>query len=123
MIVDSIWAYTPTSGHVDGQDLTGYTVEASDGTIGVAEREADPEGMLHLVVDTAIWAFGRSVLVPAGTVAAVDSEKRTIQVPCTRAEVKGAPRFETDSETLDPEYLARVAAYYRDLAGQQPLTS
>ncbi|MFJ2605646.1 PRC-barrel domain containing protein [Streptomyces sp. NPDC091279] len=123
MSADSIWSYAPASGHVTGQDLTGFSVDARDGTIGVAEREADPAGMLHLVVDTAVWAFGRSVLVPAGAVTAVDDENRTISVACTRAEVKGAPRFETDSETLDPAYLASVAAYYRDLSGQQPLTS
>ncbi|MDT0437266.1 MULTISPECIES: hypothetical protein [Streptomyces] len=119
MSADSIWSYAPTTGHVEGQDLTGYTVDSTDGTIGVAEREADPAGMLHLVVDTAVWAFGRSVLVPAGTVTGIDTENRTITVACTRSEVKGAPRFETDSETLDPDYLTRVAAYYRDLPGQR----
>ncbi|AZS89241.1 PRC-barrel domain containing protein [Streptomyces griseoviridis] len=123
MNVDSIWSYAPTTGHVPGQDLTGYTVESADGTIGVAEREADPAGMLHLVVDTAVWGFGRSSLVPAGTVTGIDSENRTITVACTRSEVKGAPRFETDSETLDPDYLARVAAYYRDLPRQRTATS
>ncbi|MFF1401332.1 PRC-barrel domain containing protein, partial [Streptomyces sp. NPDC058287] len=31
---DSIWGYQPTTGHTTGTDLTGYKVEATDGSIG-----------------------------------------------------------------------------------------
>nr|WP_203591877.1 MULTISPECIES: PRC-barrel domain-containing protein [unclassified Streptomyces] len=101
------------------EDLTGYTVVASDGTIGHVDRRADHHGMRHLVVDTGVWVFGRSLLVPVGVVEGIDSGERRITLACTRAEVKAAPRFRTDSETQDPVYLTSVGDYYRSLTGGQ----
>ncbi len=113
--MESIWSYRADSGHVEGEDLTGCTVVADDGTIGHVDRQADHFGMRHLVVDTGVWVFGRSALVPVGVVAAIDPEARTVSLTCTRAEVKAAPRFRTDSETMDRDYLASVGAYYHQL--------
>ncbi|WP_020117917.1 hypothetical protein [Streptomyces canus] len=112
MTTDRIWSYAPDSGYVEGQDLTGFSVVASDGTIGHVDRQAAPHGMAHLVVDTGVWIFGRSVLVPVGAVTQVDTRDQRVTLACTGAEVKAAPRFRTDSETRDGEYLAAVAAYY-----------
>ncbi|MFH8801835.1 PRC-barrel domain containing protein [Streptomyces sp. NPDC017936] len=116
MTIDGIWSYAPGSGHAEGQDLTGYGVVAADGTIGHVEREDGHHGMWHLVVDTGVWLFGRSVVVPVGAVAAVDPDHRTVTLACTGDEVKQAPRFRTDSETMDPAYLTAVADYYLGLA-------
>ena len=112
MTTDRIWSYAPDSGCVEGQDLTGFSVVASDGTIGHVDRQAAPGGLAHLVVDTGVWVFGRSVLVPVGVVTRVDTRDRRVTVACTRSEVKAAPRFRTDSETRDPAYLSEVGAYY-----------
>ena len=112
MSTDRIWSYAPDSGYVEGQDLTGFAVVASDGTIGHVDRQAAPHGLEHLVVDTGVWIFGRSVLVPVGVVTRVDTEGRRVTLACTGAEVKAAPRFRTDSETRDRAYLAAVGAYY-----------
>jgi hypothetical protein len=112
---DGIWSYAPDSGYVEGQDLTGFSVVADDGTIGHVDRQAAPHGMGHLVVDTGVWVFGRSVLVPVGVVTRVDPDGRRVTLACTGAEVKAAPRFRTDSETTDREYLAAVGAYYQRL--------
>jgi hypothetical protein len=110
--IDRIWSYAPDSGHVEGQDLSGFTVAATDGTIGHVDREAAPHGMRHLVVDTGVWVFGRSVLVPAGVVITIDTQARKITLACTRGDAKAAPRFQTDSETRDREYLTAVGDYY-----------
>ncbi|MFI8091139.1 PRC-barrel domain-containing protein [Streptomyces sp. NPDC086080] len=115
MTIDGIWSYAPDLLHLAEQDLTGYTVLASDGTIGHVDRQADHHGMRHLVVDTGVWVFGRSLLVPVGTIAAVDAGERRLTVSCTRAEVKAAPRFRTDSETMDVAYLTAVGDYYHRL--------
>ncbi|MFH8447962.1 PRC-barrel domain-containing protein [Streptomyces fungicidicus] len=112
MPIESIWSYAPDLGDVQARDLTGYTVVASDGTIGHVDRQADHHGMRHLVVDTGVWVFGRSLLVPVGVVAALEAGERRLTVSCTRAEVKAAPRFRTDSETMDPDYLTAVGDYY-----------
>nr|WP_202461859.1 MULTISPECIES: PRC-barrel domain containing protein [unclassified Streptomyces] len=95
--------------------LAGFDVEAADGVIGHVERQDDTPGMQHLVVDTGVWKFGRSVLIPAGAVTAVDAEARTVKVAPSRDEIKAAPRFTTDSETTDHGYLSEVGAYYLSL--------
>ncbi|WP_329131512.1 PRC-barrel domain containing protein [Streptomyces sp. NBC_00670] len=115
MTIDRPWAYAPDSGHTEGQVLTGFSVAAADGTIGHVDRQVERDGMRHLIVDTGVWVFGKSMLIPAGLVTAIDGEARRVTLACTKDEVKSAPVFRTDSETLDPEYLDRVDAYYRSL--------
>ncbi|MEW2295503.1 PRC-barrel domain containing protein [Streptomyces sp. NPDC006743] len=119
MTIEGIWAYPPRAGRTGDMDLTGFTVVAGDGTIGHVDREADTFGMRHLVVDTGVWVFGRSVLVPAGVVRRIDPAGRRIEVSCSRAEIKAAPRFRTDSETGDRGYLTRVGEYYHGLPPRQ----
>jgi hypothetical protein len=113
--IDRIWSYAPDSGHVEGQDLTGFTVAAADGTIGHVDREAAPHGMRHLVVETGVWVFGRSILIPAGAVTGIDARARRITLSCTGGEAKAAPRFRTDSETMNRGYLSTVGDYYQRL--------
>lgn len=115
MTIDRPWAYAPDSGHTEGQVLTGFSVAAADGTIGHVDRQVERDGMRHLIVDTGVWVFGKSMLIPAGLVTAIDGEARRVTLACTKDEVKSAPVFRTDSETLDPAYLDRVDAYYRGL--------
>lgn len=115
MVIDRIWSYAVDSGHTEGQRLTGFTVVAADGTIGHVDRQADDSGTRHLIVDTGVWLFGRSVLIPVGVVTAVDAKAHRITVACTEEEIKAAPRFRNDRETLDPEYRASVGDYYRSL--------
>ncbi|GGZ00300.1 PRC-barrel domain-containing protein [Streptomyces poonensis] len=119
MDFDDIWSYAERSGHQEGQILTGYSVEAADGTLGHVDRQADDTGRRHLIVDTGVWVFGKSVLVPAGLVERIDAEAQRITVAPTREEVKSAPLFRTDRETSDAGYLDTVAAYYRGLPRRQ----
>ncbi|MFD4034230.1 PRC-barrel domain containing protein [Streptomyces sp. NPDC058637] len=110
-----MWMYTQDSGHTHGLSLVGFAVEAADGAIGHVDRQQDQPGMQHLVVDTGVWKFGRSVLVPAGAVIAIDLRTQTVKVAPSREEIKAAPRFTTDSETGDTEYLSAVGDYYLSL--------
>ncbi|MBJ6630849.1 PRC-barrel domain containing protein [Streptomyces griseoincarnatus] len=119
MPTDSIWSYAPGLDHARGADLTGYTVVASDGTAGHVDRQAGHHGMPHLVVDTGVWVFGRSLLVPVGVITSVDTAGRKLTVSCTRAELKAAPRFRTDSETMDHVYLTAVGHYYSELPREE----
>ncbi|MEU9930730.1 PRC-barrel domain containing protein [Streptomyces anulatus] len=113
--MSSMWMYVQDNGHTDGQSLVGFTVEAADGSIGHVDRQQDQPGMQHLVVDTGVWKFGRSVLIPAGAVTAIDTRAQTVKVAPSREEIKAAPRFATDSETGDPDYLSAVGDYYFSL--------
>ncbi|MGW5128392.1 PRC-barrel domain-containing protein [Streptomyces sp. NPDC004069] len=115
MTIDRIWSYSPQVARTEGEDLTGFTVVATDGTVGRVDREGGHLGMRHLVVETGVWVFGKSVLVPVGMVAGIDSAGRRVLVDCSRGQIKAAPPFRTDSETRDPAYLTRVGAYYDGL--------
>ncbi|AIA01778.1 PRC-barrel domain containing protein [Streptomyces noursei] len=111
----SIWAYPTGIGHEGHPVLTGYGVETPDGKLGQVQRQMDTPGRQHLVVDTAVWVFGKSVLIPAGIVRAIDPATKTVTVTRTKDEVKAAPRFAVDSQTTDARYLADVGAYYAGL--------
>jgi hypothetical protein len=113
--VNNIWEYAPGSAYPQEQSMAGFSVEASDGVIGRVDRQRDEPGMQHLVVDTGVWVFGKSVLIPAGTVTRVDTDTQVVTVARSRDEIKAAPQFATDSETTDPAYLLAVADYYRSL--------
>ncbi|MFD3936177.1 PRC-barrel domain containing protein [Streptomyces sp. NPDC058611] len=99
--MSGVWVYTQDSGYTSRQSLVGFTVEAADGVIGHVDRQQDQPGRQHLVVDTGVWVFGRSVLIPAGAVTSIDTASQTVKVSATQEEVKAAPRFTTDSETAD----------------------
>ncbi|MFE4723696.1 PRC-barrel domain containing protein, partial [Streptomyces sp. NPDC056728] len=85
------------------------------------ERQMDETGMQHLVVDTGVWVFGKSILIPAGIVAAIDTGTQTVTVTHTRDEIKAAPRFTLDSQTTEPSYLTEVGNYYATLERSAPL--
>lgn len=123
MTTESIWRYAPDSGHTEGQDLTGYAVVAAGGTVGRVEREAWPQGLRHLVVDGGMWIFGKSAVVPVGTIASIDDTTRRVVLNRTREEVRSAPRFHTDSQTRDPAYLLSVGAHFSRLAPQGTATA
>ncbi|MFD9404710.1 PRC-barrel domain containing protein [Streptomyces sp. NPDC060011] len=113
--MSSVWMYEQDSGHTSQQSLVGFTVEAADGVIGHVDRQQEQPGMQHLVVDTGVWKFGRSVLIPAGAVTSIDTEAQTVKVAPSREEIKSAPRFTTDSETANHNYLSAVGDYYLSL--------
>lgn len=49
---DNVWGYRETSGRLEGADLTGYKVEAVDGSIGKVDKHSDEVDSSYLVVDT-----------------------------------------------------------------------
>ncbi|MFD9339703.1 PRC-barrel domain containing protein [Streptomyces sp. NPDC060028] len=113
--MSGLWTYAQDSGYTSGQSLVGFTVGAADGAIGHVDRQQDTPGMQHLVVDTGVWVFGRSVLIPAGAVTRIDTQAQAVTVSATQEEIKAAPRFTTDSETADHHYLSAVGDYYVSL--------
>ncbi|MCX4419413.1 PRC-barrel domain-containing protein [Streptomyces mirabilis] len=110
---DSIWGYQPTTGHTAGTDLTGYKVEATDGSIGKVDKHSDDVNSAYLVVDTGVWIFGKHVLLPAGTVKTVDQAQRKIYVDLT----KDSPEFDKDKHIGDVGYHDRVGGYYQTHRG------
>lgn len=110
---DNIWGYQPTTGHTAGADLTGYKVEATDGSIGKVDKHSDEVNSAYLVVDTGVWIFGKHVLLPAGTVRTVDEAERKIFVDLTKDQIKDSPEFDKDKHAGDAGYHEQVGGYYR----------
>ena len=76
-----------------GLDLTGFSVEALDGTIGKVDEATRRAGGGGLVVDTGPWIFGKRVMLPATLVERVDEHAETVHVNLTRDEVRNAPEY------------------------------
>jgi hypothetical protein len=107
---EAIWAQS---------DLTGFSVEAPDGSIGKIDETSKEVGASYLVVDTSPWIFGKKGMLPAGVVRDVDLDTQTVFVNRNKDEIKYAPVFDQDRyhdtyrQDLS-EYYGRGGAGYRD---------
>ena len=99
--------YDPAS----GRDLTGYNVEALDGSIGKIDEANNDVSASYLIVDTGPWIFGKKVMLPAGVVQRVDEDDEKVWVNRTKDEIKNAPEFD-ESTFSDPGYRDSVGSYY-----------
>ncbi|WP_405725322.1 PRC-barrel domain-containing protein [Streptomyces sp. NBC_01537] len=111
-MTDGVWDYQEESGHKAGTDLTGFKVEARDGSIGKVDKHSEDVGAAHIVVDTGMWIFGKHVLLPVGTISSIDVAEQRIHVDRTKEEIKDSPEFDKDRHTGDAGYHERVAGYY-----------
>jgi hypothetical protein len=118
MAAAQIWTYRRVETDVD---LTGYDVEAVDGSIGTIEDAMSEAGQNYLVVDTGPWIFGRRVLLPAGLVDRIDTADEKVFVDRSREEIKNAPEYDRERGPTDL-YRERVGSYYagRTSAGRGP---
>jgi hypothetical protein len=103
-----LWSYSDPS---YGTDLTGYSVEATDGGIGKIDEATNEVGSSYIVVDTGSWIFGKKVMLPAGVIDRVDRDDETVYVNRTKDEIKDSPEFD-DSRYRDDAYRDEVGAYY-----------
>ena len=119
-----IWAFRAQSGvgadPTRVADISGYGVEALDGSIGKVDDATYEVGSSYIVVDTGPWIFGKKVMIPAGVVDRVDSEDEKVYVHRTKDQIKDSPKFgetnyadETDRSELG-SYYDRGGPGYRD---------
>jgi hypothetical protein len=95
------------------QDLTGFDVEASDGSIGKIDEATYDTSASYVVVDTGFWIFGKKRLIPAGVVERVSADDHKVWVRLTKDEIKNAPDYDPDLNKRDPNrYRDDVGTYY-----------
>jgi hypothetical protein len=104
-----VWVY-PGPGWNETADITGYKVEAMDGSIGKIDRATYETAGSYVVVDTGPWIFGKKVLLPAGVIDRVDPDDEKVYVLRTKDEIKSAP--ELDEDRLDESYRDEIGTYY-----------
>jgi len=106
--VSDLWNY---SDETFGADVTGYSVEATDGGIGKVDEATNDVGSSYIVVDTGPWIFGKKVMLPAGVIDRVDREDEKVYVSRSKDEIKNAPPFD-DTQYRDDPYRDELGAYY-----------
>ena len=109
MTVAEIWTLSvPAAPSVD---LSGFKVEALDGSIGKVDEATYEAGGSFIVVDTGPWIFGKKVMLPAGIVETVDHDEQSVFVTRTKDEIKNAPEFD-EERYRDPAYREKIGSYY-----------
>jgi hypothetical protein len=93
-------------------DLTGFSVEATDGHIGKVDEATYDAGGSYLIIDTGPWIFGKKVMVPAGVVKRIDTDSEAVFVDRNKDEIKSAPEFDEKTARDDDEYRGRLGRYY-----------
>jgi len=96
-----------------GVDLTGFEIEATDGSIGKIDEATYDVGSSYVVVDTGPWIFGKKVLLPAAVIQRVDLDSQTVIVDRTKDEIKNSPEFDADNYR-EQGYRSQVGSYYYD---------
>ena len=91
-------------------DLSGFKVEALDGSIGHIDESTYGTDRSYLIVDTGPWIFGKKVMLPAGVVRGIDEEEQRVYVNRTKDEIKDAPEF--DEAFSDDTYQSTLGSYY-----------
>lgn len=91
--------------------LIGYEVEATDGKIGKIDDDNAKVPNDCLMISTGPWIFGRTVVLPVGTVQRVDHEERKVYVDRTKEQIKNAPEYDPDDHE---DYRRRTGDYYTE---------
>lgn len=76
------------------EEVIGYAIEASDGTVGHVEDLLVDDGswsVAELVVDTRNWLPGRNVLVSPSAVEGIDWKARQVRLRMRREEIERQP--------------------------------
>jgi hypothetical protein len=114
-MVGDMWQFRQTpeldSYAAQGIDMTGYKVEALDGSIGKIDKTSNDVGGSFIVVDTGPWILGKEVLLPAGVISRIDRHERKVYVHRTKEQIENAPEFD-DSLLGDESYRSSLASYY-----------
>ena len=93
-------AFTPEESHLRSTaEVTGYHIEASDGSIGHVDDflvDAERWSIERLLVDTSNWIGGRAVVVAPAHVRRIDWAGRRIVLTVTRDEVRRSPEYQPE---------------------------
>jgi hypothetical protein len=93
--MSNVWSYRDESW--TQADLVGYSVEATDGSIGKIDEATNDTAASYVVVDTGPWIFGKKRLIPAGAITGVDHDDQTVMVTMTKDQIKSAPDYDAAS--------------------------
>ena len=96
-------------------DITGYEVEASDGSVGKVDEVAHAGDADYIVIATGPLIFGGRTIVPGEAIVRIDPKEETIYIPYSKDQIGNAPEME--QEPIGTTYFEEVEAYYGRLPG------
>ncbi len=105
-----IWRYRDESW--TSMDISGFGVEAIDGSIGKVDRATSDVAGSSLVVDTGPWIFGKKVMLPGGVIDRIDMNDEKVYVNRSKDEIKNAPELDDAILEDDERYRGDLAGYY-----------
>jgi hypothetical protein len=112
MMDDStLWRYSDIARPGAADDLEGFKVEATDGSIGKIDEATDEVGASYIVVDTGPWILGKKVVLPAGVIERIDLDDNRVVVGLTKDQIKDSPEYDPDTYRSE-EYRSRLGTYY-----------
>ena len=109
MATADVWVYRETIW--TQSDLSGFSVEALDGSIGKVDEATNEVGGSYIVVDTGPWIFGKKVMLPAGVIRDVDLDTQTVFVNRSKDQIKNAPEFD-ENRFREDAYRSSLGSYY-----------
>lgn len=89
-----------------GRTVTGYRIEASDGSIGHVEEflfEDHTWALRYAVIDTRNWLPGRKVVISPDWISTVSWTQSRVYVDLTRDAIKAAPSYDPQAP-FDEDY-------------------
>jgi hypothetical protein len=108
-----VWTYPEPEllgANIRNTDVTGYGVEALDGSIGKIDEATYDAGSSYLIVDTGTWLGpGKKVMLPAGVVLRVTTTDEKVYVNRTKDEIKAAPEL---ADYKDAAYREKLGSHY-----------
>ncbi|MER6445978.1 PRC domain containing protein [Streptomyces venezuelae] len=110
-MAENMWAYRISVDYL-AADLTGYEVEALDGSIGKVDQHSDEVTDAYLVVDTGGRIPGEEVLLPAGLVTRIDHAVQKIHVDRTKEQIEAAPEFRRGEPLADTDGREALGTHY-----------
>jgi hypothetical protein len=106
-----VWTYRTETLSDTTVDMTGFDVEALDGSIGKIDEASHEAGASYVVVDTGFWIFGKKRMIPAHAIDRLDLEDQKVWVNLTKEQIKDAPDFDERRHHED-DYREHVGEYY-----------
>jgi len=97
-------------------DVSGFGVEAIDGSIGKVDSASYEAKSSWIVVDTGHWIFGKKVLLPAGVIDRIDYDDEKVYVDRTKEQIKAAPEFDALHAHTEA-YRSDVGNHYGSVEG------
>jgi len=108
-----LWTYREMVPKSD-RGLTGFAVEAIDGSIGYIDETSNQAGEAYIVVDTGPWIFGKRVVIPVGAIDNVDLIDERVYLEMSKDQVKNAPDLKADTR-VNEAFRGELTDYYEPI--------